>query len=897
MRESPTQFAEALSSAIQRAKAIEGKSIAIIQDELGYAIGREGRTAIEYYRKGHVPPQLVVVETLARELVQRARLEEQWLSDFLRYAGHPAPNQLVNELFPALSATTELSHNPPHELSTVEPPFHSMILPVGQLPPPSPLPSGSVMPLSRNPHFVGREQDLLRLAHAFNTGQTAAVSQVGTAAATGLGGMGKTQLASEFVHRYGQFFPGGVFWLSFENPQAVPAEIAYCGGPGAMELRPDFTTRLQEEQVRLVQAAWQESTPRLLVFDNCEDPTLLARWRPTGGGCRVLVTSRRGEWDPILNVEVLPLGVLGRAESVELLRRHVPYAEVDLLDAIAAELGDLPLALHLAGSYLYRYRRAISPAQYLAQLQDPLLLQHPSFLEISSSTLSPTEHVQHVGRTFALSFDRLKPADDRDALARRLLVHMAHFAPGEPVWYDILVRTLDLEPTQPNDAVRAEDAFARLIELGLIQVEDEKGMRVHRLLAAFVQETLVDEAALGQRKIEEEIYANLRRANDEGAPLTLLPGALHMRYVVEAAAARDPLWGAEMATALGRHLWHTGDYEGARQHYLQALAVRRQHLGEEHPDTADSYNNIGMLLRDLGDFSGCRANLEQALALRLKLLGESHADTADTISELGVLCWTERRNEEAVAHFMRALAICEQVLGMDHPATAEVANNLGVLYKEGLDDPARARPYLEQALRVRRATLGEQHPYTALVHHNLGFVLEDLDDWQAARRAYEQALDIRRTTLGIDHPDTAHTMSMLGDLLVRHGEVSSGHAYIEQALASSLRVVGEQHLLTAVCHTYLGECLWTQGELAEAREHLAKATAIRETLYRNDHPKLAHTLDAQGMIAYAQGQLSLAQDEVERALAMRRRLLGEAHPDTVASRKHLAMIEQAKNKG
>ena len=887
MRESPTQFAEALSRAIQRAKAIEGKSIAIIQDELGYAIGREGRTAIEYYRKGHVPPQLAVVETLARELVQRAQLEEEWLLDFLRYAGHPAPDQLVSELF----------HAPSHEHTTVTPALHSMTLPVGQLPLPSPLPRGSVMPLSRNPHFVGREQDLLNLARAFNTGQTAAVSQVGTAAMTGLGGMGKTQLASEFVHRYGQFFPGGVFWLSFENPQAVPAAIAYCGGPGAMELRPDFTSRLQEEQVRLVQAAWQESTPRLLVFDNCEDPALLARWRPTGGGCRVLVTCRRGEWDPILDVEVLPLGVLDRTESVELLRRHVPNAEIALLDAIAAELGDLPLALHLAGSYLHRYRRAVTPAQYLTQLRDPHLLQHPSFLDISNSTLSPTEHIQHVGRTFALSFDRLNPADESDALARRLLVHMAHFAPGEPVWYDILVRTLDLEPAQLNDAVRAEDAFARLIELGLIQVEDEKGMRVHRLLAAFVQETLVDEAAQGQRKIEEEIYANLRRANDEGAPLTLLPGELHMRYVVEAAAARDALWGAEMTTALGRHLWHTGDYEGARQHYLHALEVRCHLLGEEHPDTADSYNNIGMLLRDLGDFSGCRAHLERALALRLKLLGESHADTADTISELGVLCWTERKNEEAVAHFMRALAICEDVLGMDHPATAEVANNLGVLYKEGLDDPARARPYLEQALRVRRATLGEQHPYTALVHHNLGFVLEDLDDWQAARRAYEQALAIRRTTLGIDHPDTAHTMSMLGDLLVRHGEASSGRAYIEQALASSLRVVGEQHLLTAVCHTFLGECLWAQGELAAAREHLAKATTIREMLYQNDHPKIAHTLDAQGMVAYAQGQLSLAQAEVERALAIRRRLLGDDHPDTVVSRKHLEMIKQAKIRG
>jgi hypothetical protein len=147
------------------------------------------------------------------------------------------------------------------------------------------------MPFRRNPLFVGRAADLQVLATALKGGETAAIGQ--TAAALGLGGIGKTQLAIEFVHRYGQFFAGGVFWLSFADPAAIPTEVSACGGPGALTLHPEFHTLPITDQVQLVQAAWQSPLPRLLVFDNCEDEALLAQWRPPQGGCRVLVTSRR----------------------------------------------------------------------------------------------------------------------------------------------------------------------------------------------------------------------------------------------------------------------------------------------------------------------------------------------------------------------------------------------------------------------------------------------------------------------------------------------------------------------------------------------------------------------------------------------------------------------------
>jgi hypothetical protein len=179
-----------------------------------------------------------------------------------------------------------------------------------------------------------------------------------------------------------------------------------------LDLRPNYGDLSLDDQVSLVKAAWQEPVPRLLVFDNCEDPSLVAKWRPSSGGCRVLLTSRRLDWEPDLGVQPLPLDILSRQESLALLRQHQPDADDEILNVIAEELGDLPLALHLAGSYMARYRRVISPAQYLEQLRDPNLLQHHSLRQ--ESTVSPTDHNQNVYRTIALSHDQLKPADPTD---------------------------------------------------------------------------------------------------------------------------------------------------------------------------------------------------------------------------------------------------------------------------------------------------------------------------------------------------------------------------------------------------------------------------------------------------------------------------------------------------
>src|SRR5215207_6652847 len=147
---------------------------------------------------------------------------------------------------------------------------HLAALPLDTLPNLAPLPLRSRILYRPNHSFVGREDELKTLAASLR-GSNTSLGQMKTVAVSGLGGIGKTQLASEFVHRYGQYFAGGVFWLSFADPSDIPTEIVACGLTGGSELGSDFSTLPFEYQVRRVMFAWQSPLPRLLVFVNCEE--------------------------------------------------------------------------------------------------------------------------------------------------------------------------------------------------------------------------------------------------------------------------------------------------------------------------------------------------------------------------------------------------------------------------------------------------------------------------------------------------------------------------------------------------------------------------------------------------------------------------------------------------
>ena len=637
------------------------------------------------------------------------------------------------------------------------------------IPPVAPLPPGSRVPLTTNPLFVGREQEFMSLAKVLRGVDTASGSadsgNIGrVAVVTGIGGMGKTQFATEFVHRYGRYFQGGVFWLSFAKAEGIPAEVAACGGPGFLDLHPDYPRLPLKEQELLVRSAWQSALPRLLVFDNCEEPDILAQWRPPTGGCSVLVTSRREDWEPTLGVQLVPLKVLPRPQSIALLHKYRPDLLVDEpnLDAIAEELGDLPLALHLAGNYLNTYKHASfgMPAAYLDQLRKGPILHHPS-LKGKGSLHSPTAHALNVALTFDLSFKQLKLAETTDGLAFRLLQRASYFAWGVLVPRELLLATLGLPEDDSEAQSQAEDAFDRLGGLGLLETEAEGALRLHRLLAMFVQdvaagsnaETGTNTNVEAQADVELVLVWMASELNKAGYPAPLLTLQTHLRAVTDAAKGRDDSRAATLCNELGYHLRMTGDYQAALPLYERALAIWEKVLGPDHPSTATSLNNLAGLLYAQGEYQAALPYFKRALAIREKVLGPDHPDTATSLNNLALLLKEQGEYQAALPLYERALANREKVLGPDHPSTAISLNNLASLLKNQGDYQA-ALPLYERTLAIREKVLGPGHPDTATCLNNLAILFQDLGDYPNAAQFMRRALSILEAKLGPNHPHT-----------------------------------------------------------------------------------------------------------------------------------------------
>ncbi len=717
-------------------------------------------------------------------------------------------------------------------------------------------------------------------------GGAAAVGQ--SAAVTGLGGIGKSQLASEFVYCYGQYFAGGVFWLSCADPKAIPAEIATAGRH--LGLHADCANLPLDGQVNLVASAWQSDLPRLLVLDNCKDEAILETWLPRGGGCRVLVTSRRQEWRADLGVQAICIDVLSRAESVTLLCKHRPDLAPDdaALDAIAEELGDLPLALHLAGSFLARYRHAPSgqPAAYLEAVRRPDLLEHRS---LTIEGASPTGHEQHVARTFAMSYDQLQPSDQIDAMALVALARAAWFAPGEPIPRSLLRASAGVDAADEAAVLRFEDGLNRLRELGLISEQEDGPLALHRLPAAFVRSE-VDEAAAHRGHVEAAMFADAARLNKVGYPAPLLSCQPQLRFVAERAVEMDSEIAAALLNQLGFHLRMVAEFKEAKAAYERALAISQTSLGTNHPDVSVHVNNLGDVLHVLGELTGAKAAYERALVIAEASFGVDHPNFAKYQSNLGVVLYSLGDLESAKTAFEQALRISEASVMADHTSIAIQVNNLGAVLKD-LGDLSGAKAAYERALKIDEACCGADHPNVARDVNNLGSVLRALDDLDGAKTCYERALAIDETSFGADHPNVAVDANNLAGILKELADLSGAKAGYERALKIDEANFGPEHPNVAIRINNLGSVLRRLGDLAGAKAAFERALKIDEASFGADHPNVAVGANNLAGVLKELGDLSGAKAALERALAICEHTLGPDHPNTRMARRSLERLD------
>jgi len=598
----------------------------------------------------------------------------------------------------------------------------------------------------RNPLFTGREELLDTLKTTLSSGHSAALT-----ALAGLGGVGKSQLALEYAHRYQADYEL-VWWFAAEESTSV------FSGFSALARELDLPEHDASEQIVVVQAVLRYLHQRrgwLLIFDNAEDPEAIAPFLPQGAG-HLLLTSRNPNWTGI--AKKLEVTTWPREEAVDYLLKTAGLDDRAGAGRLAHTLGDLPLALAQAAAYI-----AASPG--MRSYYDYVALFNTQRAALWAAEEKPHGYDQTVGTTWTMAMKRVED----EAPAGTLLLRLCAFFAPENIPIGLLERLAghasDLQADLLQNPIAWNSGLAALAKYSLVTRSDD-GISVHRLVQTVTRDRMGKEEEARWREHALALLIDAWPGDDYrqwGDCEALLPHAQACAERVETGDAESEHF-AKLAALMGYFLDARGLYGSAEPLYQRALLARERVLGLEHPSTLTSVNNLASLLESTGRYAEAEPLYQRALLARERVLGLEHPSTLTSVNNLASLLESTGRYAEAEPLYRRALLARERVLGQEHPDTLGSVNNFALLLNH-TGRYAEAEPLYQRALLARERVLGQEHPSTLGSVNNLAGLLYVTGRYAEAELLYKRAAEGFRRTLGPEHPHTKQAEENLNAFL------------------------------------------------------------------------------------------------------------------------------------
>ncbi|MEV8531915.1 FxSxx-COOH system tetratricopeptide repeat protein [Streptomyces sp. NPDC051211] len=765
----------------------------------------------------------------------------------------------------------------------------------------------------KNPNFTGREALLGVIEEQLRgDGTTAVLPQ----ALHGMGGVGKSQLAIEYIYRHSHEY-NVVWWIPSEQESLILGALSDLARRLGLDVGPQANTT-----VPAVREALRSGKPYdnwLLVFDNAEDIDTVRRYFPTDGPGKILITSRNREWERI--VPPLSVDVFTRPESVALLQRRARGMSAEEADRLADALGDLPLAVEQAGAWIAATGMRV--AEYVELLEQ----RTPGILQLDPAPDYPVS----VAAAWNISLESLAGSNPA---SRQLLDICACMSP-EPIPISALRASRAIEITPELDPVLRNPvligrATRDLNRLSLIKLDHGTGtLQMHRLMQAVLQESMSAEQSARTRHAAHVLLAAAKpgapHSSDQwSAYQSLLP------HVVVSGAVRsdDPwvrelindmvfylyYWGAhETGAALAREAWtawlsQSGEEDtqvlqmskllayflrllgsGEEAHTLneQALEISRR-PGVPEEELIDSMWQMAGALRYRGDFYAARDLDVEATGRAMDLFGPEDPGALQAAHSYGVslrLCGefqlARQLDEETVRQW-------DLLYGPNSGLTLNTLNGLAIDIREGGDYPA-ARKLQEETYRVSVAVNGVDNAATVRAARNLAVCRRRDGSLAEAAELSEETLKRFTDRYGLDFRDTLATaMNVSVDRRLR-GDLDSAQELGEDTVRRYRATLGPDHPFSLAAMINLAATERARGRHARAEELDVEAgERLRATLGERHVTTLIGDLSMANN-HYARLDFAAAHEVDSAALAGLEEVCGPDHPVTQCCRANLAL--------
>lgn len=790
---------------------------------------------------------------------------------------------------------------------------------------------------SRKPNFTGRAAELAQLSDNLFSRQPPNVQVI-----SGMGGIGKTELATEYIHRNIDTYEI-IWWIRAEHQDRVRDALVKLGQ--RLELRQATTDGARDRTVAAVlesleSGAWSSW---LLVFDNAANPLDLQKYipasRPEG---HVIITARQPNWPSYIVADSIELSPFTDAESVSFLRCTVPgLAEENRLaeaeDArriseakrLATTLGHLPIAVEHAAAYLTETGQSVR--EYLTRFTEnahQLLSEQP----IDSDLPAP------VSGTWAMSITLLTPDAEH-------LFNLCSFFSPEPIAAELFLQRTDGIDDPPglaeflSSAPRFRAAATQLHRLALAKVDGARDLiQVHRVVQAVTQGRLRlhrIEVFRAYRAAAETLLARSNPGNpDHGSSDHIYDLSLqHLESDYRFLRTKNPALRALIIDQI-RRLHLRGGHVEAMRFGQDALQIWQERLGEDDPQVLALSVEVAIAMY----FGGLAADAH-ALILQIRPLLQRFT-AGDGFKALLLCDNIYGADLRARSQFHEALALdlslrekFETVFGVNHELTLNVRNNIAVDYRL-LGQFRQALETDQRTLEDRRRILGADDMFTlnssnavARDLRGLGRYQESLDTARRVVAAFEAAggrennrwlqacegfatalrkaghhwdalqesehvLQRYRDYLGVDHMYTLRAATNLINDRRAVGDLA-GAEELARLTHDLCRETGAPDVLLYTVLVNLASVLRVAGRPDMALPHDDQARKGLIKIHGDKHPfTLSATINYISDLA-ACGRLGEAIQLGQETLVRCREYLGDDHPSTLMATANLASDEIA----
>ncbi|MFE0464598.1 FxSxx-COOH system tetratricopeptide repeat protein [Kitasatospora sp. NPDC058965] len=715
---------------------------------------------------------------------------------------------------------------------------------------------------ARNASFTGRAEELESLREGF-TGAGRTVQVI-----TGLGGVGKSQTAAEYAHRFRAGYDL-VWWIAAGHVEYLAPQLAALAERLGLGVGADSADTAAQ-----VLRALQRGEPYarwLLVLDNAGPPEQLGRWLVDGpSGGHLLLTSRDPGWSR--HAAVLELGAFHRDESLRLLHQHNPTLSGRSAERVADQLGDLPLAVAQAAAWLQE--SGMPAADYLDLLSTTLtdILEH--------TRLPAADYPRSVAATWLLSLEELRRSNAR---AAELLEVCAHFGP-EPIptallFSPPLLRHLGLG--RPTPAARlALGALVRTIHrTGLARADGgRESLTLHRLVQAVVRDQATDERRAAQRRTAQLCLAAVAPQDPDQADAwpafaELLP---HL-WPSGAPDSTEPEVRRLLVNTV-RYLWKTGLAREGRELAERTLDHWAAADGEPQPELHTGMLRVQLanVLRDQGEFRRSYTLDSNTYERFRRELGPGDLQTLIAASNLAADLRMLGRFAEARKLDRASLLAAEQGLGPHHPRVAMITHNVAL--SEALAGNWRQALTLHRlSYRRQRQALGPHDQRTLVAAAAYGLTLRKTGRPREAAALLTEVLQTYRTTVSARHPGLLFALVELAATEFRLARLDDAREHAEAGYRAFLELLGLRSIDTLSAADTLATVLQARGDTGAALQLSRRAHDTAGQQLGGDHPL---TLGLSGNLARhlrAAGDVVGAGTLTDAAVAGLSRALGPEH--------------------